>query len=102
MRNLTEVGSEVGNETVFLHSMYDASKPFIICVVLKNPILWKKQYVKYVFLLNMNHENNREIVHYTYSVLSGWCDFKDQLYQRGNDLQYETLIMHLHESKQKL
>lgn len=99
IKGIYRLGNEVGNDIVCLHSRYDAQRPLIAFISLKNPMLWEKHHVRYLFFMNMNAETDKEIVHHMYHLISNWADQKTRINYYAKNQSYEVLIENLDNSK---
>lgn len=99
IEGMYHLGNEVGNEIVCLHSRYDYKTPFIAFLSLKNHILWEREHVKYIFFLNMNAEQDKEIVTHMYHLVSNWADLKSRIHYYAKNQDYEELIESLDQSR---
>ena len=92
-----DLGNETGNGTACLHSRVDAPQPFVAFICLKHEVLWEKTNVKYIFLLNMNREKDKEIVTQIYEMAAAWCEDKSKIQKFERSRSYETLLETLKE-----
>lgn len=77
--SIYELGNEVGNEVALLHTHAHSGMPFIAFLCLKNPIIWKRREVKYVFLLHVHSEKDMELKAGLYEAVASWCDHKAKI-----------------------
>ncbi len=99
VNNIYQLGNEVGNDIVCLHSRYDYHTPFISFISLKNHILWERNQVKYIFFMNMNAERDKEVVYHMYHLISNWAELKSRINYYAKNQSYEELIDSLDNSR---
>lgn len=92
-----DLGNETGNGTACLHSRVEAPQPFLAFICLKQEIWWEKTSVKYIFLLNMNREKDKEIVTQIYEMAAAWCEDKSKIQKFERSRSYEALLETLEE-----
>lgn len=99
VKGIYQLGNEVGNDIICLHSRYDYHTPFIAFLSLKNHMLWERNHVKYIFFMNMNAEHDKEIVHHMYHLISNWAELKSRINYYAKNQEYEELIENLDNSR---
>lgn len=61
VNSISELGNEVGNQIVCLHTLCRNKEPLVSFIKLRQPIIWNREQVKFVFLLSFQG-NVREMM----------------------------------------
>lgn len=65
--------SELGNNCVLIHCHHRDTLPFLLCKVLKRPILWDWMNVQVILIANFDRSDELQL-RSTYHTLSAWLD----------------------------